>query len=694
MRKPWLIYLPKKEFTSFDVSAVVHELRQQIGDSRVNNIYQLNQKKFLLKLHKTDAPPLLLLMEAGKRMHLTAYAFEKPLHPPDFCMALRKHLRDAWLRDIKQTDFERVVTLSFESKTGNLALILELFGEGNLILTDEKNKVLQALFFKRMRDRDIIRGEFYQAPPSLGKNPLLLTLAEAEMVFKTCGDMEVVRAIARSLGLGGIYAEEILLRAGVEKTKHCEDLSEKEVAAVYESLQSLVSKTTGFSFEPQIVLQADGSYLDAVPFSLKHYENANKLPYNTFNEAVDQFYLRVTAAEKASEFDSQVTELEREAERLKRIIAEQEKTLEEAQEAAEHEKIIGDLIYAHSTELQFLLNAFSSAKNEGKDWKTATKEILNAKDEGDKNASLFESFDARNLAIKVCAGKTCFSLSLRWTLFENAASFYDRGKKMKHKAAGASVALEESRRKFAEVLQRIQKAEKEKLAKPAEAIAELTKRRVETKEWYEKFRWFRSSDGFLVVAGKDSVSNEVLIKKNTKENDVVFHAEITGAPFVVIKAEGKTPSDQTLTEAAEYAAAFSRAWREGLAAVDVYWVKPEQLSKSGPSGEYVPHGAFFVNGKRNWMRGTSLQVAVGVIEGDEPQFVGGPMNAVRSETKTYVAVSPGDMTGKELLKKLLRALSIKLPKEKREKIARASIETIREFVPYTKGRINEAISRP
>ena len=69
----------------------------------------------------------------------------------------------------------------------------------------------------------------------------------------------------------------------------------------------------------------------------------------------------------------------------------------------------------------------------------------------------------------------------------------------------------------------------------------LSKRKVGTgnREWYEKFRWFTSSDGFLVVAGKDTVSNEVLIKKYAKQEDVVFHAEISGAPFTVVKTEGK-----------------------------------------------------------------------------------------------------------------------------------------------------------
>jgi hypothetical protein len=169
----------------------------------------------------------------------------------------------------------------------------------------------------------------------------------------------------------------------------------------------------------------------------------------------------------------------------------------------------------------------------------------------------------------------------------------------------------------------------------------------------------------------------------------VFHAEITGAPFVVVKSEGKIVGEQTLREAGEFAAAYSRAWRENTGSADVYWVKPDQLSKSGPSGEYVPHGAFAVNGKRNWTRGVPLKLAIGVVANDEAVFVGGPVDAVKDKTNVYLTLVPGDLMGKELLKRVLRVLSSKLPKEQREKVDRASIETVREFVPYTKATLVE-----
>lgn len=227
--------------------------------------------------------------------------------------------------------------------------------------------------------------------------------------------------------------------------------------------------------------------------------------------------------------------------------------------------------------------------------------------------------------------------------------------------------------------------------KPAEIVETLSKRKeaMENKQWYEKFRWFISSDGFLVVAGKDTVSNEVLIKKYTTQEDVVFHAEITGAPFVVVKAEGKPVSEQALSEAGEFAAAYSRAWRENAGSADVYWVKVDQLSKSGPSGESVPHGAFFVMGKRNWLPKTPLRVGVGITFNGEVKFVGGSVDSVKAKTKIYVVILPGDYQGKEFLKQVMRSLVVKVSKEQREKIGKTSIEQIREFIPYTKGAINK-----
>ncbi len=679
----------KKEFTSFDVAAVVRELKETIVDARVSNVYQLDSKTLLFKLHKPDKPAFRLVLESGKRLHLTAYALEKPLIPPAFCMALRKHLRNVFLADIGQYEFERIVVFIFKTKMGELRLVLELFGDGNVILVNDDGRILQALAYKRMRDRNILRGEIFAFPPSSGRNPFKVNREEFAEGLKGFGDVEVVRALVHFLGIGGVYAEEVLLRAGIDKAMPCSELGEKDFNAVFDGLQFLLSLVAKDKLEPCIVLDEAGRFVDVVPFRLKRYEGFKHQSYGSFNEALDEFYVRVKAIEKAKA-GVEVDVLKREAERLKRIIERQEKALVEAEAKSEYDKRIGDTIYANVGELQVLLDRFLVGKKDGKEWSEIVSEVLAEKKAGVKPWVFFESLDSKSLVINVCVDGLRFGLDLRGKLFEDAGRFYERGKRARQKMEGAKNALEETRKKLVEIEKKIREAEALESAKPTEAMEEVAKRKFKHKEWFEKFRWFVSSDGFLVVAGKDAVSNEVLIKKHTESHDIVFHADIAGAPFVVVKTEGKEPSEQCLREAGEFAAAFSRGWREGFGSVDVYWVKPEQLSKGGPSGEFVPRGGFVIRGERNLMRNVPLRIAIGVAVNEEEGLIrigGGPVDAVKAKANAYVIVVPGDLSGKELFRRILRGLAVKLPKDLREVVVEASVEAVRDFIPYGKGRV-------
>ncbi|MEM3705477.1 MAG: ribosome rescue protein RqcH [Candidatus Bathyarchaeia archaeon] len=683
----------KREFTSFDVAAVIGELKKLILGSRVNNIYQPDSKTLLFKLHKPENPAFWLLFEAGKRLHLTSYTVEKPATPSAFCMALRKYLRNSVLTSVEQYEFERVVIFSFKAGNGNLKLVLEIFGEGNAILIDENDAILHALTYKRMKDRNILRGEkFVFAPPS-GKNPLKLSAEEFWRELKSFGDVEVVRALARYLSIGGFYAEEALLRAGIDKTRLCGSIEDSIIKAIFNALCTMLSQVLEGKLEPNIILDANGNFLDAAPLKLKRYEEFNAKPFESFNEALDEFYLRVKAFEKVEETSVELEALKREAERLKRIIESQERVLIEAQTEAGHYKRIGDTIYANSNMLQQLLDRFLTDLKSGKSWKEITSKILAEKEAGLKPSVFFESFDQKKLAINLCVDNLRFSLCLRSKLFDSATKFYEQGKKAKQRLEGAKKALEETRKKLADIEAKIKEFEVKTTmtVAPSEGVeSEIARRRIKGKEWYEKFRWFKTSEGFLVVAGKDAVSNEVLIKKYMAPEDIVFHADILGAPFAIIKTEGKTPSPQSLKEAAEFAAAHSRGWREGFATVDVYWVKPEQISKTAPSGEYVPRGAFIISGKRNWMRKTTLKIAIGTIideEAGEIKFTAGPVDAVNAKTQNYIVIVPGDTSGKELSKQILKKLAEKTPKETQEKIQKATLEEIRELIPYGKGQL-------
>ena len=87
-----------------------------------------------------------------------------------------------------------------------------------------------------------------------------------------------------------------------------------------------------------------------------------------------------------------------------------------------------------------------------------------------------------------------------------------------------------------------------------------------------------------------------------------------------------------------------------------------------------------------------MRTAVGVTTSDDGnvKFVGGPVDAVEARTKNYVIVTPGDLRGRELFNKILKKLASKAPEDLRKRILKASIEEIREFVPFGKGHISES----
>jgi predicted ribosome quality control (RQC) complex YloA/Tae2 family protein len=624
---------------------------------------------------------------------MTSYNIEKPTAPPAFCMALRKHLRNAWLRSVEQYEFERVGYFTFRTSAGVVQLVLELFGDGNMILVDENDRILQALTYKYMRDRNIVRNETFAFAPPSGRNPSKVSREELLEGLRSYGSLEAVRGLTRFLSIGGIYAEEVLSRAGIDKTKQCDMISEEEANPVFDELQGLLQQVTGGVLEPCVVVGDADGFMDVTPFRLRRYdcEGFKLQPYASFNDALDEFFTRVTTVEK-SLGAVKIEQLRQEAERLRRIVTEQERGSVEAETNVAKDRQVGDTIYAHSGELESLLKRFSSCRQSGQEWDKIASEITEEKKMGVKPSIYFESFDNRRSVVNVCVNGLRFGLNVRGNLFENAARFYENYKQTKQKLSGIVAALEETRERLREVEAKMTEVETLEQSEPKKVAEELSKRKVRRKEWFEKFRRFVSSDGFLVVAGKDAVTNEILIKKYTDPKDAVFHADIEGAPFVAVKTGGRQPSEQVLLEAAEFAAAFSRGWREGFASVDVYWVKPDQLSKSGPSGEYVARGAFMVAGKRNWTRNIPLRVAIGVVtngQNAQIQFVGGSLDAVKAKTKAYVSIVPGDVAGKELLKQTLGILAGKVPKDQREKVLRASIEEIRELIPYGKGRILE-----
>jgi predicted ribosome quality control (RQC) complex YloA/Tae2 family protein len=226
------------------------------------------------------------------------------------------------------------------------------------------------------------------------------------------------------------------------------------------------------------------------------------------------------------------------------------------------------------------------------------------------------------------------ALDIRKSIEENAAAYFEKAKKDKKKLEGARKIVDDYKKK----LTALEQEEREQQA--AAAGKKPMPARPAKKEWFEKFRWFFSSDGFLVIGGRDATTNEIVIKKYTENDDLVFHTEAPGSPFVVVKHEGKAASipDSTLEEAAVFTAAHSKAWKQGLSTMGVFLVKPEQVSKSAKAGEFIPKGAFMIYGEKKFYH-PQISYAVGVYNG---KVMGGPLSAIKKHCQAYVEVVQGD----------------------------------------------------
>jgi predicted ribosome quality control (RQC) complex YloA/Tae2 family protein len=667
----------KKEITSFDIAAAVLELKQRIMDAWVTNIYQTGIKTLILKLHQPDQPPLNLLIKAGNRLHLTGFVHEKPLRPSAFCMMLRKYLRDGRIQTVEQYEFERIVTLRIKAKQSEYQIIAELFGEGNIILADAENKILQALSYRRMRDRNILRNAILRYPPPSGKNPFRIERKDLDDI-RSFGQLETVKALARFIGVGGFYAEEILLRAHVDKNATCDSLGTGELDRIFSSLRELLSKIETRQIKPAIIINEKGEQVDVVPFPVEKYAAFHAEPYPFFNEALDRYYAEKSVEE---EIATATTDGEQLLAQQERILSKQQKTLKELEQEIERNKKIGELIYTHFSQLQLLTQKIMEAKDGGKSWSDIASALEKAKKESNKAADYYSSLDPKNTFLQLSIDGLTFPINLRRSIQENAAEYYDKSKKAQKRHEGAEKALSKTKQKISEL-------EKQKIEKMS-AISEPMLQEIEKKEWYEKFHWFHSSEGFLVIGGKDATTNEILVKKHMESRDIVFHADITGAPFVIVKTEGRQTSEETIKQAAEFAASFSKAWKEMFAAVDVYWVHPEQVSKTPPTGQFLSKGSFMIYGKKNYLRKVPLQTALGVMTAEDGQIkvIGGPKDAVAKQTKFYVEMMPGDNPSGALAKYVRDLLAQKVPKEQRETVLAVSLDRIQNFIPSGKGRI-------
>ena len=378
---------------------------------------------------------------------------------------------------------------------------------------------------------------------------------------------------------------------------------------------------------------------DVLPFDLIRYSEFEKEYFDSFNTALDEFF-----GKKALEQVAEVKEAEKKEKNLgvfERRLLQQEESLAKFEKEIEKNNTIAEIVYANYQLIEELFSVLNGARAKGYSW-DEIRSILKQAKKTVPAAQKITNIDQKTGTVTVELDGKSVNLDIRKTVPQNAQEYYEKVKKFSKKKEGALKAIEDTRKAMA----------KKAASKAAKAGRKLQASR--KKHWYDRFRWFVSSDGFLVVGGRDVDTNEEVFKKYMEKRDIVFHTQTPGAPLTVIKTGGEEVPESTLQEAAQFAVSYSSLWKAGHFSGDCYWVKAEQVTKTPESGEYVKKGAFIIRGERNYFKDVPLGIAVGLELKGETRVIGGPASAVRKHGDYILEVVPGTFNQNDISKKIYR----------------------------------------
>ncbi|MDB2225702.1 ribosome rescue protein RqcH [Halorubrum ezzemoulense] len=678
----------KRELSSIDLAALVTELNRYEG-AKVDKAYLYDDDLLRLKLRDFDRGRVELMIEVGdiKRAHAADpdHVADAPGRPPNFAKMLRNRLSGADFAGVEQYEFDRILTFEFEREDQNTTLVAELFGQGNVAALDETGEVIGALSTVRLKSRTVAPGSQYEYPASR-LNPLDVSRGGFDRHMRE-SDSDVVRTLATQLNLGGLYAEEVCTRAGVQKETPIEEATDDQLGALHDALSRIDERLRSGDIDPRVYEEsidgdrsdggaddADPRVVDVTPFPLAEHEDLPSVGFDSFNAAVDEYFHRLGSEETGdgeapADASASRPDFEEEIAKQERIIEQQRGAIEGFEEQAQAERERAELLYANYDLVDEVISTVREARENEVPWD----EIAETLDAGAERG-----IPAAEAVVDVDGGEGTVTVELEDDdgdpvrvevdasegVEVNADRLYREAKRVEEKKEGAMAAIESTREELEAVKERKAEWEEQQAADDGgeeEGDDEDDDEAYETDwlshssipirspdDWFERFRWFRTSTGYLVIGGRNADQNEELVKKYMGKHDRFFHTQAHGGPVTILKASGPSESadpvdfsEETLREAAQFAVSYSSDWKDGRGAGDAYMVDPDQVSKTPESGEYIEKGSFVIRGDRTYFEDVPCRIAVGVQCEPVTRAIGGPPSAVVDRAAAHLTFEPG-----------------------------------------------------
>lgn len=327
-----------KKLASLEVKALVEELKFLKG-AKVSNVYLPENKEIILVLHKKDKE--ILRIDAERGVYLIS-SKENQKEANALCRYLRERLTNTRVADIRQKGFERIIEIQFDNE---LILIIELFSKGNIMLV-EQGIIKWVAQPEDWGVRSLRVKQEYKYPP-LKPDIFSLDFDSLAKIIAESTKENIVKILALEFGFGGVYAEEICLRANVNK--NVENASNDEIRRIFYILKSI-------KFNPVKVV-SDGKIVDVLPFKISAYANYVKI--DRMSSGLEEYFNQPDESGYLGDLK-----------RLEEIKENQESQIRQIEKDIVNDKNIGDYIYANFSLVNSIIEEVNSSK-----FKTERKEI-------------------------------------------------------------------------------------------------------------------------------------------------------------------------------------------------------------------------------------------------------------------------------------------------------------------------------
>jgi predicted ribosome quality control (RQC) complex YloA/Tae2 family protein len=594
-------------------------------DYYVSNIYGITKDSLLFKLHHTEKPDIFLMITTNG-VWLTEVKIEQ-IEPNKLLKRLRNDLLRLKLKKIEQIASERIAYFTFEGFDKEFVIVGEFFGEGNILLCNNEMKILALQHSIDVRHRKLGIGLIYTPPPLNSIDVINVKKSDFDELKTT--DLAAAKWLGRTLGLPKKYVEGIFEIANIDSKCLGINLTIEQINKLYDTTKDVVINIISGKHEPVIIRNEK---TEIIPIRLGKI-NEKCIAVNSFMEGLDTVFtenlVQIGKSIQTGDSDRKIKELENQ-------LAEQERAIETVKEKSNQITNVANSLF------EMISRGITSIEDS-----KAQEILMNHKSKltKEKGITLIIVNDEK---IKINSQSSLQSIAS--VLFNEAKQ-----------KSGAIKSIEQIKINTLKKISKLQgRAESEK---NSVLFAEIRK-----KNWYERYRWFFTSDGILAIGGRDAPSNSAVVRKHLGKNDKIFHGDIFGSPFFILKdAENAPPA--SLNEVAHATVCFSRAWREGMYGVNAYWVNPDQVKKSAPSGQFLPKGSFTIEGQRNFVKVSTLKLAVGIIPLEDDYVITcGPTETIKKSAICYAVIEPHGLEMADIAKKI-RFEFLKLKEEIAKKIS-------------------------